>query len=609
MSVPRRQWWRATLRDPVGTLVAPAPAQRLDTVRMLTVGYCVVWVVARFGYWRDSARIAAWRWKPVGVVGWLGLRPSATVVTVLAAATFVVGLVALTGRAWALTGALTALGFLYLTTFGVSWGQILHTENLPALHLLVLAAAPVGRGRSRNTGWPLRVMSLVTVATYVVAGVAKLRLGGGTDWLTGDRLLRLVAHDNVRKRLLADVYSPLAGPLVGHPLLFRIGAAVALVVELGAPLALLGGRVRYVWIASAWMFHVVVLAVMAVLFPYPLCGIAYASMLPVERLRAGGNARHSARSSSRRVRGRRDRAGAHRRLDRDDLGPHRRVAAEAGEQPVVDRRPHPLDVLALPAGVEAATVEVTPVRLDRSHTASRPVPVRPLHVSTGTDHPSGRPGDEVQGGGQLGGRAGGLGGAVAVGLVHRDHVGQLEHALLDPLQARRRRAPASAAGTCRPCPRRPSPTARRRPSRRAPRRSRPPPARRWSRAWRRVTPPRRPPLGDGRMNACSDRRPAAPSGSCRRGCCRRCGSTSGRRRAPRPGGPAPASRMPTASMNVDLPAPGTPVMPMRWAPPASGRSRPSSSCGELAGGRRGVDSTSVIARPSATRSPARTPST
>ena len=86
-----RRRWRAAFGDPVGALVAPAPAQRLDTVRMLTVGYCVVWIVARFGYWRDSARIAAWRWKPVGVVGWLGLRPSATVVTVLAAATFVVG--------------------------------------------------------------------------------------------------------------------------------------------------------------------------------------------------------------------------------------------------------------------------------------------------------------------------------------------------------------------------------------------------------------------------------------------------------------------------------------------------------------------------------------
>ena len=200
-------------------------------------------------------------------------------------------------------------------------------------------------------------MSSVTVATYVVAGVAKLRLGGGTDWLTGDRLLRLVAHDNLRKRLLADVYSPLAGPLVGHPLLFRFGAAVALVVELGAPLALLGGRVRYVWIASAWMFHVVVLAVMAVLFPYPLCGIAYASMLPVERSAgAGGNAFVTRRG---RAAGGAAAAGVIVPAPTaasivDDLGGAPPGRPEAGEQAVVDRRPHPLDVLALPTARRGA---------------------------------------------------------------------------------------------------------------------------------------------------------------------------------------------------------------------------------------------------------------
>ena len=34
----------------------------------------------------------------------------------------------------------------------------------------------------------------------------------------------------------------------------------------------------------AWTFHLVVLLTMAVLFPYPLVGIAFASMLPMERL-------------------------------------------------------------------------------------------------------------------------------------------------------------------------------------------------------------------------------------------------------------------------------------------------------------------------------------
>jgi hypothetical protein len=50
------------------------------------------------------------------------------------------------------------------------------------------------------------------------------------------------------------------------------------IVELGAPLALLGRRLAYAWIALAWCFHAAVFAVMVVLFPYPLVGIAFASM-------------------------------------------------------------------------------------------------------------------------------------------------------------------------------------------------------------------------------------------------------------------------------------------------------------------------------------------
>ena len=188
--------------------------------------------------------------------------------------------------AWPLSAPLFAVGFLWLTSFGASWGQILHTEHLVVLHLLVLAASPSGRGASATTGWPLKVMSAVTVATYFVAGVAKLRFGGGLDWLDGDGLLRLVAHDNLRKRLLGDTWSPIAPFAVGHPMIFQLGAWITLVVELGAPLALLGRRWAYTWVALAWTFHLAVLALMAVLFPYPLVGVAFASMLPVERLLA-----------------------------------------------------------------------------------------------------------------------------------------------------------------------------------------------------------------------------------------------------------------------------------------------------------------------------------
>lgn len=275
-------------------LLAPAPAGRLNAVRVLVVSYALVWVAVRAGHWLDVARLPRSRWQPVAFAEWIGPFGPATVV-VLTVATAVAGVVAISGRWWTTAGAAFAIGFLVLTTFGNSWGTVLHTEQLVSLHLLVLAAAPAGTGRDATAGWPLRVLSAVTVATYFVSGVAKLRFGGGLDWLDGERLARLVAHDNVRKRLLGDDWSPLARHLVGHPVLFRGAAIATVVVELGAPLALLlGRRVRYAWVAAAWCFHVAVLAVMAILFPYPLTGIAFASMLPVERLGAGLRSRAGA---------------------------------------------------------------------------------------------------------------------------------------------------------------------------------------------------------------------------------------------------------------------------------------------------------------------------
>lgn len=281
---PDRATRDRTLDGPLAWLTEPAPARRLEVVRIITVVYALIWIVVRTDHWRDLAALPGSRWDPVGIGNWLGDHPSSVVVTVVAVLTFVAGVVGLTGRRWSIAGPLFALGFLWLTTFGASWGQILHTEQLPALHLLVLAAAPSGRGVSAMTGWPLKVLTLVTVGTYVVAGLAKFRFGGGLGWLDGDRLLRLVAHDNLRKRLLGDSYSPIAEHVIGHPSLFRVGVWFTLVVELGAPMVFFGRRLRRAWMAMAWTFHLGVLALMAVLFPYPLFGVAFASMLPCERL-------------------------------------------------------------------------------------------------------------------------------------------------------------------------------------------------------------------------------------------------------------------------------------------------------------------------------------
>src|SRR5690606_25456683 len=131
-------------------------------------------------------------------------------------------------------------------------------------------------------GWPLRVLSLATVSTYVVAGIAKLE-HSGLAWAGGHEIRTHIAYDAVRKLELGSLSSPLGAWLVPFESLFLPLAMLTLALELGAPLALLGGRFAAVWCLTAWGFHLSVLLLMLIVFPYPLLGFAYVSFFAVER--------------------------------------------------------------------------------------------------------------------------------------------------------------------------------------------------------------------------------------------------------------------------------------------------------------------------------------
>jgi hypothetical protein len=184
---------------------------------------------------------------------------------------------------------------LAVLTYRNSWSHLFHADNLLALHVLVVGLAPAAdawsldaRGRDTKPppnvryGWPLRLAALITVLTYVVTGVAKLRYGGA-DWLRGDTLLHQITFDNARKKVLGSTYSPFAGPLADHPAFLRPFAALTVVVELGAPVALLGRRWATGWTASAWTLHAGIVALMAITFPYPLSVVAFAPLFDCER--------------------------------------------------------------------------------------------------------------------------------------------------------------------------------------------------------------------------------------------------------------------------------------------------------------------------------------
>lgn len=276
-------------------LFAAAPARRLAAVRMLVGTYLFVYLVIRADYLRDLARLPSTRFDPVGPLGFLDSPLDTGIVDILIVATLAATAAFTTGSWYRVAGPLTAVTALTLTTYGQSWGQVFHTENLVVLHVVVLAVAPAADAWSYDArrspvtkppeagyGWALQLATAVTVATYVLAGIAKLR-NGGFDWLGGDVLRNLVAHDNLRKILLDEPHSPFGGWLVSYGWVFPLFAIATLVVELGAPAALFGGRWRTGWIVAAWGFHLAVLALMAVFFPYPLFGVAFASMLRAER--------------------------------------------------------------------------------------------------------------------------------------------------------------------------------------------------------------------------------------------------------------------------------------------------------------------------------------
>ena len=276
---------------------APAPAKRLGLLRILAGGFAVGYVIVRSPHLAGFADFDSSRFQPVGVVGVLLDAPMAAwLLRASVVATIVAGVGFVTGWRFRFTGPLFAMLLLWVTSYNNSWGKILHTENLMVLQVLILgftassSAYSLDARRSRSHpqsheryGWPIKLMMLVTVLAYFVSGWAKIR-SGGFNWVTDDVLRNQIALDNLRKIQLGDFHSPVGGWLVRFGWVFPPIAVTSLVVELGAPLALTRKWVGQLRAASAWVFHIGILALMAIAFPYQLLGIGFAPFFPVERV-------------------------------------------------------------------------------------------------------------------------------------------------------------------------------------------------------------------------------------------------------------------------------------------------------------------------------------
>lgn len=273
---------------------APAPAQRLASLRVAVGGFALVYLVVRSSSLASVAAFSAAEFQPVGVVSVLAAPLPIAWVYAIQSLAVLSGVAFVLGAGFRLVGPLFALLLLWVTSYRSSWGMIFHTDNLLVLHVLVLGLSPAadalswdarrepGEAVHARFGWPIRALATVTAITYVLAGVAKLKLSGG-EWLGGDLLRAHIAYDNLRKIELGSGFSPLGVWLVRHKAVFAPLAAGTMLIELGAPLALLHRRVALVWCLAAWAFHVGVALLMSITFLYPLSGVAYLPLFRVER--------------------------------------------------------------------------------------------------------------------------------------------------------------------------------------------------------------------------------------------------------------------------------------------------------------------------------------
>ncbi len=284
-----------------GFFYAPATATRLAYLRVLVGAYSLAYLTVWSPSFVSVTRHAPDDFRPVGALSWLSEPIPPSLYLGLFALTLLAGVLATAGLRYRWVGPLYAALVLFVTTYRSSWGMLFHTDNLMTLHLAVLACAPAAdavsldaRSRARATteteahgryGWAVRAIALVTVATYVVAGCAKLR-AAGFGWASGHVLATQVAFDNVRKIELGSFHSPLGVFMVAQPALFAPLASFALALELGAPVALLGHRIGRAWAAAAWAFHLGVALTMAIVFAYPLSFVAFAAFVRPDTWRA-----------------------------------------------------------------------------------------------------------------------------------------------------------------------------------------------------------------------------------------------------------------------------------------------------------------------------------
>ncbi|MDQ3628739.1 MAG: hypothetical protein M3419_08020 [Actinomycetota bacterium] len=296
----RRMGVRRVLRAVESRVLAAAPATRPAVLRLVTGGWTAYYLSQRVDMLKQIHRGDARLFAPVGPCRVLRRPLPPTLADAITYAELAADLAFTAGVRHRVVGPVHAGLLLWTLSYRNSWSMIFHNDNNLVLHTAVLGLSPSADSLSVDAlvahrrldpqlcdwryGLPTRVINAVTTATYLVAGVAKLKGPLGWSWATGESLRSQIAADGLRKELLGSAAAPVGLRMYGQTQLFRMLAVGSLVIELAAPLALVDRRLGRAWAIGAFGMHWGIYALMGIKFRYQLSGAIFASFFPVDRL-------------------------------------------------------------------------------------------------------------------------------------------------------------------------------------------------------------------------------------------------------------------------------------------------------------------------------------
>lgn len=272
--------------------LAPTAGAAVPALLRIAVGaYHLRHVGSRRKLYQGVHRTDPVNFDPVGPARVLRRPLPPVVADRLLDASLVTGALFTAGVAHRVTGPLHAALQTWNFSYRNSWSMVFHHENNLVLHTMVLGAAPAADAlsvdslvrdgtllpprRSWMYGATPTVMNSAVAITYLLAGIAKFTGGAGASWADGANMRGQVAFDALRKEMLGEESSPLGRALYPHKQLFTVMAAVSLLLELGAPLAVADRRLGRVFALGAFSMHWGIKVIMRITFPYNLSGVLY----------------------------------------------------------------------------------------------------------------------------------------------------------------------------------------------------------------------------------------------------------------------------------------------------------------------------------------------